>query len=104
MKEYILLAINIFFTVGLYMYAYDPKEEYVRVDAEVECLNLDLEVTLCAQCLTRSVFVDAYLGYVINSTTEYTGLKFPYKQSYITCKEAIHLIDYTDPSSLSVYF
>lgn len=104
MKEYILLIINIFFTIGLYMYAYDSKEEYIKVDSEVECLIIDLDVTLCAQCFTRSVFADPYKGYIVNSTTEYSGLKFPYKQSYLSCKESLHLIDYTDPSSVSIYF
>ena len=40
MKEYILLLANIFFTIGLYFYAYDSKEEYVKVGTEVECLNI----------------------------------------------------------------
>jgi hypothetical protein len=40
MKEYILIVVNILFTIGLFLYAYDSKEEYVQVGTEVDCLNL----------------------------------------------------------------
>jgi hypothetical protein len=69
MREYILLAVNIIFTIGLFVYAYDPKEEYVAVGVELECLNVGGVKSLCAQCLTRSTFVDPYKGYLINSSS-----------------------------------
>lgn len=104
MKEYIFLVLNIIFTVVLYHYAYEPQKDYLAIGSELQCLDNGEDKTLCAQCLSRSESMDHSKGYLINSSSVYAVLKFPQKQDYISCTEAIHLVDYSDPYFLSVVF
>lgn len=60
--------------------------------------------SLCAQCVTRSTDLDPSKGFLIDTKKDYAVLRFSYKQEFVTCKESLHLVDYSNADAIDVPF